>query len=112
MKRIPSSYQLGPHTIEVHIVSEEEMRAACKRADLPMRNGEEPPAGLTVYEENKIYVLKVTRKFRKGLQMHAFWHEYFHMLFWHLGRERLARDETLVDTAGALQLQAFQTAEF
>lgn len=111
MKRIPSAYRLGPHTIQVRVVSEEEMLAVCKRTKTPVSGGL-APAGLTVYEENEIYVLKVSRRFRKGLQMHAFWHEYFHMLFWHLGRERLSRDETLVDTAGALQLQAFQTAEF
>jgi hypothetical protein len=34
------------------------------------------------------------------------------MLFWCVGRERLSRDETLVDNCGAMQLQAIQSAEF
>lgn len=110
MKRIPKAFQLGPNRITVHIVTPDEMQAACKRTDTEL--GDEPPAGLTHFEGNAIYVLRVSKTFRKPAQLQTFWHEYFHMLFWNLGRERLSRDETLVDTCGSLQLQMLQSAEF
>lgn len=111
MKRIPKGFQMGPHRVTVTLVSEAEMRAAFEATNGPL--GRRPvPAGLTVFEEYKIYVLKVHKGFPKGAQMQTFWHEYFHMLLWVVGRERLSRDETLVDTCGSMQLQAFQTAEF
>lgn len=112
MKRIPKAFQMGPHRVEVHLVSEAEMREACKRTGSDFGALEAPPRGLTDFEGYTLYVQKAGRGFSKSSQMHAFWHEYMHMLFWSVGRERLSRDETLVDNCGAMQLQAFQTAEF
>lgn len=112
MKRIPKGFQMGPHWISVAIVSEEEMRDIVNKADTPLGPRELVPKGLTVFETNEIYVQKAHRGFTKQSQLHVFWHEYFHMLFWCIGRERLSRDETLVDNAGAMQLQAIQSAEF
>lgn len=109
MKRIPKSLQMGPHTVTVKIISEEEMAQVVKRVGDDY--GDQPPFGLTVFETYTIYVQRCGKGFSKKLQMHTFWHEYFHMLFWCVGRERLSRDETLVDNLGALQLQAFQSAE-
>lgn len=103
MKRIPSSFELGPHTITVVKVTEQEMGA------LFPEYAKNPPYGMTVYGAFTIYVQKVTRKFPAKLQKHTFWHEYFHMLLHCASRDRLAADEVLVDTLGGLQLQAFQT---
>lgn len=102
MKRIPSSFELGPHTIKVVKATEREM------GDL-FPAYKDPPYGMTVYGEFTIYVQKVTRRFPAKLQQHTFWHEYFHMILHCAARDRLATDEVLVDTLGALQLQAFQT---
>ena len=110
MKRIPKAFTLGAQRISVHVVSEDEMRAVCKRTDTDL--GDTAPRGLTDFDGNAIYVQKVARRFPKSVQMQTFWHEYFHMLFSCAGRERLARDETLVDNLGSLQLQMIQSAEF
>lgn len=102
MKRIPKAFTLGPHRIEVKIVSSEEMEKVASDA----------PWGLCDFANCIIYVQKVRKGFPRKTQIHAFWHEYFHMLLYMVGRERLSRDEVLVDQLGALQMQAFQTAEF
>jgi hypothetical protein len=112
MKRIPKGFQMGPHRISVMLVSEAEMRDVVNKSDTPLGPRELAPKGLTVFETNEIYVQRCTRSFSKQNQLHTFWHEYFHMLFWCVGRERLSRDETLVDNCGAMQLQAIQSAEF
>ncbi len=105
MKRIPSGFQLGPHWIVVRVVSAEEM------ADVSAASGyKNPPWGLCDYSNYTIYVQKVSKTHPKVQQMQTWWHEYFHMLIYVAGRPRLARDETLVDTLGALQLQAFNSA--
>lgn len=103
MKRIPSSFELGPHTIKVVKITEREMAARFPQYAPVV------PLGVTVYAEHTIYVQKVTRRFPAKLQKHTFWHEYFHMLFHCASRDRLAMDEVLVDSLGALQLQAIQT---
>lgn len=110
MKRIPKAFTLGAQRISVHVVDDDGMRAACVATDTDF----EPslPRGLTDFEGNAIYVSRVNRRFSKSVQMQTFWHEYFHMLFWYAGRERLSRDETLVDNLGSLQLQMIQSAEF
>lgn len=112
MKRIPSSLQMGPHTVQVRIVSAEEMREECKRTNTALSDKAPAPLGLTVYEEYTILIQKCRKGISKHLQMHAWWHEYFHMLFYCIGRERLADDELLVDNCGAMQLQAINSAEF
>ena len=67
--------------------------------------------GLCDYERQRIYIRKASKKFSASLQKHTFWHEYFHMALHLGGRERLARDETLVDTLAASLLQAINTSE-
>lgn len=106
MKRIPKSFQMGPHTITVSVLSDTDLQKVAAADGLPGCDG------LCDYEGYTIYVRRIGKKFPKRSQMHAFWHEYFHMLFHCVGRERLARDETLVDNCGAMHLQAIQTAEF
>lgn len=110
MKRIPKAFQLGPTRIVVKLVTPAEMREVCEKTGGP--GGEDPPDGLTDFIGNVIYVRRVSKGFPAHTQRRVFWHEYFHMLFWHIGRERLSRDETLVDTCGAMQLQMIQSAEF
>lgn len=112
MKRIPKGFQMGPHWISVTLVSEEEMREIVNKTDTPLGPRELVPKGLTVFETNEIFVQRCKRGFSKQHQLHTFWHEYFHMLLWCVGRERLSRDEVLVDNLGAMQLQALQSAEF
>lgn len=100
---------MGPHTIVVKIVSEQEMREAHKRVMGEELGPKEDIWGLCAYQEGTIYVRRASRRFSKSEQLHAFWHEYFHMLLYRASRFRLAEDETLVDTLGGLQLQALQT---
>lgn len=102
MKKIPQRFRLGAHTVEVRIVSEEEMQRIY---------GDDAPWGLFVGGENRIYVQKVRRGFNKQAQMHTFWHEFFHALYFYLGRMDMTSDEVLVDQCGNLLLQAIQTAE-
>jgi hypothetical protein len=108
MKRIPKAFHMGPYRIEVHIVSAEGMNQVCKRVGMDA----DSPYGLTVFGESRIYIQKVRKGFNKQSQLHTFWHEYFHMLFHHVGREHLSVDETLVDQCGGMHLQAMQSAEF
>lgn len=99
MKRIPRSFRLGAHEITVKIVSAAEM--ALHDADEPL--------GLWVPQELTIYIQKAHRGLRKEVQLHTFWHEYFHALFWCLGRMTESGDEILVDQCGLLTLQALQS---
>lgn len=110
--RIPKRFQLGPHTITVKIVNEAEMHEASRRYLGGTDECHERLYGLTVFDEGLIFVRRVTPKFTKAMQMHAFWHEYFHILLHRAHRERLSLDETLVDNLGAMQLQALQTMKF
>lgn len=102
MKRIPKQFRLGPHTITVVQVTASEMEAV----------NEDGPLGLWVPTELTIYIQKAHRGLRKEVQLHTFWHEYFHALYWCLGRMDEAYDEVLVDQCGALTLQALQSMEF
>lgn len=111
MRRIPKAFQLGPHRWTVEIVTAERMREVCEELETRMEVNERPPLGLTVYQEHRILVQRASKRFPKAEQMHAFWHEYFHALLMTTGRERLARDEGLVDLLGGLQLQALLTSE-
>jgi hypothetical protein len=106
MKRLPKAFQMGPNTIRVVILSKEDLDAEAAKT------GQPSVVGLCDYDADIIYLRKAGRGFPKRKQMHTFWHEYFHMLLYHVGRERLARDEVLVDNMGALHLQVMQTAEF
>lgn len=102
MKRIPRSFELGPHTITVQVVSDAEM------AEL----SPDVPLGLWVSGHLTIYLLKPRKGLRKDVQLHTFWHEYFHALYWCLGRMDECDDEVLVDQCGLLTMQAMKTAAF
>jgi hypothetical protein len=101
MKRIPKSFRLGAHEITVKVVSAEEMTAV----------EESEPLGLWVAQELTIYIQKARRGLRKEVQLHTFWHEFYHALFWCLGRMAESDDEILVDQCGLLTMQAIQTAK-
>lgn len=68
--------------------------------------------GYTVFGAGEIYIRRTCKGFDRVSQVHAFWHEYFHMLLHHAGRERLKYDETLVDSLGSLQHQALASMKF
>ena len=87
------------------------MRAVLRKYKDPQAPDEDV-WGYTVFNEGLIYLRRVTARFPKHAQMQAFWHEYFHAVLHHAGRERMKRDETLVDCLGTLQLQALNTMKF
>lgn len=102
MKRIPKSFQMGSHVIEVKQVTAAEMETL----------NEDGPLGLWVPTALTIYIQKPCKGLRKEVQLHTFWHEYFHCLFWCLGRMEESYDEVLVDQCGLLTMQAHQTFKF
>lgn len=106
MKRIPRAFQMGAFRVVVKVLPEADMDALGKREGLGDIDG------LCDFAHHTIYVRQRSKSLPKARQMQVFWHEYFHMLLYCTGRERLARDEVLVDTCGSLQLQAFNSAEF
>lgn len=106
MKRIPRAFHLGAFRVNVRVLPEAEMDALGKREGLGDIDG------LCDFACHTIYVRQCSKRLPKSRQMQVFWHEYFHMLLYCTGRERLARDEALVDACGSLQLQAMNTAEF
>jgi len=109
--RIPKSFTLGPHEIKVRIVSEKEMTEIDAESEQPSEDEYGPPFGLFVRGENALYVQEVRKGFCKQQQLHAFWHEYFHALFFALNLD-FATDEVLVDQCGLLMLQAQQTMKY
>lgn len=112
MRAIPKRFQLGPHTVTVRLVTEKEMQAECRKRGDPIPDDENVPMGYTVFDENLVLIRRSSKRFSAEMQMHAYWHEYFHILLERAGRERLARDENLVDTLGGLQMQAFKSAKY
>lgn len=97
---------MGPVKVQVKILSNADMDALGKREGLGTIDG------LCDFMRQTIYIRQTSKSLSKVHQMHVWWHEYFHMLLYSTGRERLARDERLVDACGALQMQAMNTAEF
>lgn len=104
MKTIPGEFQLGALQFRVEIVTQEQMAAISG-------DSENIPWGLFCPGDGTIYVQKARRGFNKQAQLHAFWHEFFHALFWSLGRMEMYHDEVLVDQCGNLMLQAVQSAK-
>lgn len=104
MKTTPRTFQLGALQFRVEIVTKEQM------ADLTGEH-DNPPWGLCHPGEGVIYLQKARKGFNKQTQLHTFWHEYFHALFWSLGRVEMYHDEVLVDQCGNLTLQAIQSAK-
>lgn len=102
MKRVPTSFQIGPHTITVTVVSEEEMAAIHP----------EVPLGLWLRDALQIYVQKTRKGFPKTQQLHTFWHEYAHAMLDFAGEWDLSADERLVDVLGMHLTQAHATFKF
>lgn len=100
--RVPKSFDLGANTITVHIVTSEKMQEVAG----------DTPWGLFVPGENRIYLQKVRPGFNKEAQLHTFWHEFFHALYFGLGRRKMWSDEVLVDQCGNLTLQALKSAAY
>lgn len=73
---------------------------------------EEPPYGYSVFGTKEIFVRRVSKDFPIAMQWHTFWHEYFHMLLDAANRDRMARDEVLVDNLGGLHMQAMMTLNY
>ena len=110
--RIPKSFTLGPHTITVRIVSPEKMQKVIESIADPDDTVEDGKAwGLFIRGENAMYIQEVGKGFCKQQQLHSFWHEYFHALFYALNLE-CATDEVTVDQCGLLMLQAQQTMKY
>lgn len=104
MTSIPRSFQLGPYTIRVLIVSDARMQQE--------NDADHDVNGLWSQQDSTIYVRRVSKGFPKERQLQVFWHEFFHALFDTLGYERISSNEQLVDQCGLLMLQAQQTFKY
>lgn len=102
MTKVPKSFTLGPYRIAVKVLPEDKLN---ERAGLAVY-------GLWVPGELTIYLRAPSETHREELFLGTFWHEYFHALYWTLGRTDECNDEVLVDQCGALTMQALQTAKF
>lgn len=100
--RVPKRFRLGAHEITVTHLPEEELNEKAGGSVY----------GLWVPGELTIYLAKPSKRLKKEVQMHTFWHEYFHALYWCLGRMDECADEILVDQCGLLTMQALQSAEY
>ncbi|MBH1451087.1 hypothetical protein I5U35_02400 [Stenotrophomonas maltophilia] len=100
--RVPKRFRLGPHEIEVQFLLQSEINDKAGGSVL----------GLWVPGELTIYLAKPSKTLKKEVQLHTFWHEYFHALYWCLGRMDESADEVLVDQCGLLTMQALQSAEY
>lgn len=110
MKRPPKSFQLGGHTFEIRLVSQDEMD---RKVAESFPNDEEGHSayGLFRPDELIIFLLKPTRHLKLSVVMQAFWHEYAHAHLWVHGDPRWT-DEDYVDRMGHLLHQAHQTFTF
>lgn len=113
--RIPKSFRLGPHEVQVSIVSEKVMMDMAKKYSLDGEgdgNAEGmAPWGLFVRGLNRMYIHEVDSSFCKQQQLATFWHESFHALFHALNLDQ-ATDEVLVDQCGMLMLQLQQSMKY
>lgn len=103
MRRIPISFQMGPHLYHVHIVSQ---------ARLAEVSGDDECVGFNDPDGDTIYVKRVTKSFTTDKQVQTFWHEFFHILFSTLGYNKLNNNEQLVDQCALLMMQAHQTFKY
>ena len=88
MRKIPTSFQVMGHTINVEF-----------RDDLL---DEYEAWGLCLFHEHKIYLQTPLKelKISQSHLMSTFWHEYFHMALYCMGHTEMAMDEALVDQLG------------
>ncbi len=102
MDRIPKSFNLGPYKITVKVLPEGKLN---ERAGQSVY-------GLWVPGELTIYLREPSATMLPEVHLGTFWHEYFHALYWCLGRLDECEDEILVDQCGALTMQAVQSAKY
>lgn len=103
MVRIPSSFKLAGHTLRIRRASPRRLRK--------LAGG--PAYGL--FDANTLTIYVVTTnggKISESVVEQTFWHEFFHALYWTLGRNSMSDDEVLVDQCGGLLHQALSTMEY
>ncbi len=94
MRRIPRTFQILGHVVDVVTVPE----AKWKHGD-----------DWAFWDASKLRI-EVCRG-RRSMAFHSFCHELTHCLFEMAGRPDLSGDEAFVDTVGGLLAQALTTAE-
>lgn len=101
--RIPRSFQLAGHTFQVRRASPRRMRK--------LAGG--PAYGLFKSDELCLYVTTSGgNRIHESVIMQTFWHEFFHALYWTLGRGDMHDNEELVDQCGAMLHQALSTMTY
>jgi hypothetical protein len=98
MKRIPSSFQLGAYTINIVMLSSDEIVKKC--GDL---YGQFDPGNLT------IYLMRPDKTTKRAVIYQTFWHEYAHAMLWVADPKRYT-NEKLVENLGHLLAQLHNTA--
>lgn len=112
--RIPKSFSIGPHEIQVHVISAKEMEKVTKQYYPESVEDDEidwTPWGLFTPGTQQMYIQETSDCFSKQRQLQVFWHECFHALFFALNLE-CANDEVMVDQCGLLMLQLQQSMKF
>jgi hypothetical protein len=94
MRRIPKTFKLMGHTINVKVVE----RKSWKYED---------EWGWWDPERNEILLVRQPRSQLR----HSFWHEATHAILDMVGQSELSADERLVDQIGGLLAQIMDTAE-
>lgn len=94
MRRIPKTFKLLSHTVNVRIIDKKDWKY---KEDLAFWDP----------DKNEIWIMRQPRTQLR----HTFWHEAMHAMLDTLSH-RLARDEQFVDQMGGLLAQMMDTAEF
>lgn len=105
---IPKSFQCGPYTVSVLIVSKGQMEAAQTE---PLKEGEDAPLGLWTRDDHTIRVQKVRKGYTPTAQLHTFWHEFMHAVLELMAHDDLSTDEQFVDRMGLALCQAHLSFE-
>ncbi|MEM7200265.1 MAG: hypothetical protein AAF628_08380 [Planctomycetota bacterium] len=100
MRSVPKSFELLGHEITVEF-----------RDDLL---AEKEAWGMCHFQSGLIELQAPLRELRvtKAHVLATFWHEFFHMALYLLGRTDMALDEELVDQLGQAMLQFHKTKQF
>ncbi len=102
MKRLPKSFQVGPHEISVKVVSKSEMEAL----------DDTIPLGFWERDQNVMYIQKAHRGMPLTVQLHTFWHEFTHCQLELLGYDELSEDEAFVDQMASVLTQSHLSFKF
>jgi hypothetical protein len=94
MKRVPHSFKVLGHTVEV--------------VTIPLKKWKHGDAW-AFWDSDKLRIEVCSGK--RSMAFHSFCHELSHCLFEMAGRGDLSSDEALVDTVGGLLAQALSSAE-